>query len=262
MTWAIEKAGLTLRYFKDSLLSPRTDQTYFSLKAKIVDGSETEHIWLNDVSFDDTDIFYGVVANAPLNIHNLKLGTKVGVDRSSVSDWLVIENGRLIGGYTIRCLRDEMNEREQKNFDKTLSFLVDEGVDHFEHDLSTPEGAILSIEDAYNEQDLEHVLRCKDFEMEAIFVLAKNKELDRLASDRMVIAETAKAFKLNFIKLIDENGFPNFDNVARAFSKREFVNPDLCIITEICRYGDHTRSIERIYCGRRGDLWYVLNPAD
>jgi uncharacterized protein YegJ (DUF2314 family) len=262
MNWAIEKAGLTFRYFKESLISPQPGQTYFSLKAKIVDGSKSEHLWLRDVSCDDTDIFYGTVADVPATIHNLSRGTRVGVERTSARDWMIIENGRLIGGYTIRCIRDAMREKEQRKFDSTIDFLIDEGVDHFEHDLSTPEGAILSIEDAYAEQDLERVISCKNFEMEATFMLAKNKALDRLANDRMIIAETAKAFKLNFIKFIDENGFPNFNNVQRAFSKREFVNPDLCIVTEVCRYADQTKSIERIYCGRGDNQWYVMNPAD
>ena len=261
MNEAMEKARHTLWYFKKSLLNPRPDQQYFSLKARIEDGAETEHIWLNSVSFDETDNFYGTIGNEPLTIKNVSLGKEIGVALDGVSDWMILEDGKLVGGYTIRALRDGMSEKDQRKFDQQVGFLIDEGVDYFEHNFKTPEGAILCIEDAYDAQDLERVLACKDFESEARLTLQHSRKMEKFSGNPEIILETEKVMRLAFIKFIGENGFPSFKNVKRAFTK-EFVTDDLCIVTEVCHYPDHTKSVERLYVGRKNGAWKVLNPAD
>jgi uncharacterized protein YegJ (DUF2314 family) len=262
MNWAIEKARLTLLYFKSSITTPKPFQTYFSLKARIEDGTDIEHLWLNDLSFDDANIFYGTVANEPIKIHNVSLGKQIGVPYESISDWMIIEDGILIGGYTIRAIRDGLPEKDKKIFDQQTGFTIDEGVDYFEHDFSTPEGAILCIEDAYDAHDINRVMACKDFEAEARLMLSHTKHMERLASKPEIITETEEAVKLTFIKFIDDHGFPSFKNVKRAFPHREFVREDLCIVTEVCRYPDQTKSRERLYVSRKNGEWKVLNPVD
>ncbi|RYF40190.1 MAG: DUF2314 domain-containing protein, partial [Cytophagaceae bacterium] len=78
-----------------------------------------------------------------------------------------IENGRLIGGYTIRAIRDGVPEKDKAAFDNSIGLYIDEGIDHFKANLDTPEGAILAIEQAYINQDLNAALACKDFYEEA-----------------------------------------------------------------------------------------------
>lgn len=106
MNWGMEKARLTLHYFEDCLKNPIPGQGYFSIKVKIEDQGMVEHIWLNDPSFDESGNLFGVVGNVPIDITNLELGKKIGIQRELISDWMIIENGRLIGGYTIRAMRE------------------------------------------------------------------------------------------------------------------------------------------------------------
>ncbi|NOX45414.1 MAG: DUF2314 domain-containing protein [Chlorobi bacterium] len=68
MNWGMEKARLTLHYFEDCLTKPKKGQHYFSIKARIVDNETTEHIWLNDPSFDNQGNIFGTVGNEPINI--------------------------------------------------------------------------------------------------------------------------------------------------------------------------------------------------
>jgi uncharacterized protein YegJ (DUF2314 family) len=262
MQWAIEKARLTLHYFKNSLLSPGDDQNNFQVKVSIVDGIEVEHLWLTDVTCDDSDIFYGTVSSMPSIIHNLTIGKMIGVDVDHISDWMIVEGGKLIGGYTIRAIRDGLDEKKRKIFDRQLGYLIDEGVDHFEHNFTTPEGAILCIEDAYDAHDINRVIACKDFEAEARLMLSNAKHMGTLATNPEIVTETEEAVRSTFIKFIDDYGFPSFKNVKRAFPFREFLRDDLCIITEVCQYPDHTKSTERLYVSRRNGEWKVLNPAD
>ena len=256
MNVAIEKARLTLNYFKQSLIAPRPDQEFFSLKVCIVDGDHAEHIWLDDVSFDSSNIFYGKVGNNPMSVANVSLGQEVGVGSDDVSDWMIAEDGRLIGGYTIRALREGLKGSELKAFDRKVGMYIDEGVDYFEHDQSTPEGAILCLEDAYDARDLDQALACKHFQAEATLLLKKFT----FPSDAEMVSKTAEALQLTFIQQL-HGEFPSFEGLLRAFPRREYIDEDLCIVTEVCHYPDGGKSEQRLYVSRKDGLWYVLHPA-
>ena len=49
---------------------------------------------------------YTSCANDPENIAGLRFGDVRTVDRSQVSDWMIMENGECYGGYTIRVLSE------------------------------------------------------------------------------------------------------------------------------------------------------------
>lgn len=257
MEQAIQKARLTFGYFISSLAEPKASQVYFSLKAKFTDGIHSEHIWLQDISTDESGNFFGVVGNTPIQLENIQLHQQVGVSADNVSDWLIIEDSRLIGGYTIRALRDGMDEGARQQFDASLGFLIDEGVDYFVHDHSTPEGAILTLEDAYDLRDLDKCIAAKDFRTESMLMLSKMPAFDRPEMREELITRTAEALRLSFVNWVLEQGFPTFTGITRAFPYREAVNENLFIITEVCRLPDNTRTIDRLYVARTDGVWKV-----
>ena len=158
MNWAIEKARATIHYFQESLADPAPAQQYFSVKVLIDDGTNKEHIWLTTPSFDDEGNLYGEVGNKPVYVRSVAVNQRIGIDPQFITDWMIIESGRLIGGYTIRAIRDGLLPADWPEFDRQVGLYIDEGVDHFAHDCSTPEGAILCLEDAYDEQDIEKAI--------------------------------------------------------------------------------------------------------
>ncbi|MDN3588325.1 DUF2314 domain-containing protein [Pedobacter aquatilis] len=257
MNWAIEKAKLTLWYFEESLANPQPHQAYFSVKVHIIDGDNGEHIWLTEPHFDEEGNLYGTIGNEPVNVTTVKLNQKIGIDRDLISDWMTIENGKLIGGYTIRAIRDGVPENEKAAFDNSIGLYIDEGVDHFKADLETPEGAILSLEQAYNANNLDAALSCKDFREEAKIMLAGlNSETD----DEM-LAGTAEVLELAFIKNIEDYGFPNFESLQNAF-EREKTDDEHYIITEICWFPDGGKSIQKLNTFKSNNGWKVLGPID
>ena len=262
MNAGMEKARHTISYFKRSLTTPQSHQQYFSLKAKIVDGNMIEHIWLTDVTFDDSDNFYGHIGNEPLNVRNVKMGQKVGVALPNVSDWMIIENGQLIGGYTIRAIRDGKTGKDLAEFDKSIGLFIDEGVDYYEHDFTTPEGALLCLEDAYDEQNIEAAVGCKDFIEEARMMLKKMDRLSQFGDDEEILQSTGEALRLSFIKHFADHGFPTFKGVKRAFPKKQYVDDNLVRLTEVCIYPDHSKSSTDLYVVKAGDQWKVLGIAD
>lgn len=257
MKWAIEKANLTLWYFEESLKNKQPYQNYFSIKVLITDGDEGEHIWLTDPHFDDEGNLFGTVGNEPVNIRSVKFNQKIGIKRDLISDWMIIENGRLIGGYTIRAIRDGVAEKEKAAFDNSIGLYIDEGVDHFKANLETPEGAILAIEKAYNNKDIDAAIACKDFFEEAKSLLSVMK----MEIDQDIINETAEVLKLSFINNIEEHGFPDFSTIQNAFPERKKVDETHWVITEVCWYPDGGKSVQLLNTYKSPKGWVVLGPA-
>jgi uncharacterized protein YegJ (DUF2314 family) len=259
MNWAIEKAQLTLWHFEQTIKNPHTEELYLSLKAKIVDGNEIEHLWLSNPTVDSQGIFYGIVANVPVYVKNVQFQTKIGIERENVSDWMVIENNRLIGGYTIRTIRDAYSDKEREEFDSSMGFLIDEGIDYFKHNFETPEGAILCLEDAYDEKDIEKAIGCKDFNEEAKSIIEKLESVNN--DDIEILNKTAEVLKLSFIKSLKEHGFPTFAGVNRAF-EREMVNENKYIITETCTFKDFPKRVEKLVTVKTENGWRVASLID
>lgn len=258
MNWAIEKANLTLWYFEESLKNPKQYQNYLSIKVCIMDGEIGEHIWLVHPHFDDEGNLFGTVGNEPVDVKTVKLDQKIGVDRDFISDWMIIENGRLIGGYTLRAIRDGIPDDKKQEFDESIGMYIDEGVDYFKANFDTPEGAILSLENAYDEKNIEKAVMAKDFETEAKMMLSRMGDI----VDEEMIKQTAEVLELSFVKHTTENEWPNFSDLKRAFPHREKVSDNYWIITEICWYPDGGRSFQKLGTSKTADGWRVVGLVD
>lgn len=260
MNWAMEKARLTLPYFKRSLLDPQPEQYGFSLKVRLEDANGVEHIWMNDLSIDEDGIFYGIIDSDPVTVKSVVAGTKIGIDLANISDWLIVEDGRLIGGYTIRVYRESLGQQEKLHFDQGFGIVIDYGVDHFPHDFSTPEGAILCLEDAYTNGDVEAACACKDFPTEARMLLSRVPGMEE--ADEDMVTQTAELLKLSFEAHLKANDLVSFEGVQRAFPEREFIDKDTVVITEICYHPDGRSTVDRLVVTRFGEEWRVGPPLN
>ncbi len=126
MNAAIQQAQDTLDVFIKNLQSPKPAQADFAIKVRfLLRRGEAEHIWVIDVSYED-DRFTGVVDNVPVNLSEIELGDRITVTTEMVSDWFFIEDGRLVGGYTIRVLRSRMSPDERERFDAEFGALIED----------------------------------------------------------------------------------------------------------------------------------------
>ena len=64
----------------------------------------SEHLWIEDAGFEDDEIV-GTVASDPNNIPELSKGAWVTVSPDDVSDWVYRQQGRTVGGFTIRVMQ-------------------------------------------------------------------------------------------------------------------------------------------------------------
>jgi uncharacterized protein YegJ (DUF2314 family) len=124
MAAAIDKAKSTVDTFIAALKSPKEGQSEFSIKKEFTDGEHREHMWLTPVTYDGQN-FHGTVNNIPELVTSVKLGDAVTVAPAEISDWMYIDNGKLVGGQTLRALRDAATPAERAEFDKSVPFTIE-----------------------------------------------------------------------------------------------------------------------------------------
>ncbi|WP_419871065.1 DUF2314 domain-containing protein [Chryseobacterium sp. CT-SW4] len=237
------KAKNTLWYFNSLIMN--TQKEYNSVKFK---NNENVYGWLENVKIEG-EYFLG-------NLAENGISQKIMIN--NVIDWMIIEDGRLIGGYTIRHYRDTLDDEAKINFDIDFGVRIDDGNDFFKPDLTTPEGAIIKIENYYSNKDLKGVISCKDFQMEAENLL---KERGAIITEETK-NKIAEALKSSVVETFQSNEFPNFENIERCFTLLE-EKQDQRLIKEkvIFQNGNFTFNKLWVWRSKEGD-WKVLNLVE
>ncbi|WP_412468734.1 DUF2314 domain-containing protein [Pedobacter sp. KLB.chiD] len=234
------------KWFFIEALANRTNN-YKSVK---ILNSDNVLIWLEDLTIDDNTIQgYGS------EDHQL-----MRVEIKDIVDWMIVDNNKLIGGYTIRYYRQTLNDDDRTNFDIEFGLKIDDGNDFFYPDFSTPEGVIIQLEMAYNAKSIEGILECKDLIMEAKNVL--NYTNYEISDD--LLSETADLLKTSIIENINHYGFPEFTDVERSFTLLDVKDSGKQkLISEKLIFSDGTSKTNRFWVGlNKNDEWKVLDLVE
>ncbi|MGC3991527.1 MAG: DUF2314 domain-containing protein [Chthoniobacteraceae bacterium] len=124
MNAAIAHAQSTKAEFLQTLQAAKPNQTDFSAKRPYLTnkgGTDREHIWVSNLSYDGK-LLHGTIGDDPVNIPHLKLGDPVSFPPDELSDWMYLEDGKIVGGYTIRVLRKRMSPQDATDFDQNMQF--------------------------------------------------------------------------------------------------------------------------------------------
>jgi len=126
MDRAVAKARATQAQFVTALQSKGTRYRGFAIKKPFPvtgDATEGEHMWINEVTWDGKK-FSGVVNNDAVKTKAVALGDHVTVTPEELSDWMYIDHGNLVGGYTLRVLHFESSPEEQAKFTEETGIKV------------------------------------------------------------------------------------------------------------------------------------------
>ncbi len=123
MDRATRRARKTVGQFLTALQHPTATQHGFAVKKLFVKDGEGEHIWMTDIHYSGGRL-HGIVDNRPTMIKGLKVGDRHSVNPDEVSDWLYIDNGHLVGGYTLRVLASELSPEQRAEFEKESKFTI------------------------------------------------------------------------------------------------------------------------------------------
>ena len=86
-------------------------------KMRFEQGSEVEHMWIDNVDFNGDKIF-GTLINAPGKISNVSVGDSVSKSIDELSDWLFVMKGKTYGGFTIHAFRSTLDKKALDEHDK------------------------------------------------------------------------------------------------------------------------------------------------
>lgn len=76
----------------------------FSVKAPVTVGDNTEFIWISVTALEGGRI-YGTLDNDPVNLGQLKCGSKVFVPVADVADWMYLDPQRgAVGGFSVKAV--------------------------------------------------------------------------------------------------------------------------------------------------------------
>ena len=124
MAAAIRKAQETLPTFAQMLAAPPSGKRFLLIKARFVDGTASEHMWVADLVADG-DGFRGVLGDEPNAVKNLRFKQPVTITRDQITDWMAVEDGKVKGAFTTRVLRSKMTPDQQKAFDRSMPYALE-----------------------------------------------------------------------------------------------------------------------------------------
>lgn len=122
---AIKLARDSLDTFIDKITTPHPDRTFVAVKVRFTPpGESPQDIWVDEVTYTD-GVLRGTMGD---DIPALKLeaGEKIKIDEGDIVDWMIVEDGTLIGGYTIRLAVQRMSPQERERFLETLDYSIED----------------------------------------------------------------------------------------------------------------------------------------
>jgi uncharacterized protein YegJ (DUF2314 family) len=126
MNAAFAKARATVGQMIEALKSPQ-GKSEFAVKMRFRDEDDEdfgEQMWVQPVRFVDGK-FTGRLSNEPEFVTSVKSGQVVSAPRDEILDWMYVENGKLVGGYTVRVQRDSLGPKERAEFDDNVGFRIE-----------------------------------------------------------------------------------------------------------------------------------------
>lgn len=124
MQSAIAHARRELAHFIQVVREARPWHSFLAIKVPFKDGDTVEHLWVTDLRYQDRR-FHGRIDNDPQFVTHVRLGDRVMIDPGSISDWVYADEGRLVGGFTLRVLRNTLSDDERRQFDEMLPYRVE-----------------------------------------------------------------------------------------------------------------------------------------
>jgi len=121
MIEAQAKARATLAEFWSKLERPGPGETDFALKVALpVNATAQEHIWVANVQRRGGKIF-GRISNEPVDLKNVRLGQRIEIAESQISDWTYLRAGKIVGNFTVRPILKRLPPQEVERYRAMLA---------------------------------------------------------------------------------------------------------------------------------------------
>ena len=110
----ITRARETLDAFREML--PRFDASSALIKTELSDGIGCGFVWLFNTEIVGPD-FTAELFEVPPSVPHLKIGQSFRISAEDVLDWMINDEGKLHGGFSLRYHRENLAPHERDAFD-------------------------------------------------------------------------------------------------------------------------------------------------
>jgi len=125
MEAAFQQARDTLDSFIQKIGKSDPARTLVAVKVRFVlPDSSTQDLWVDGISYQ-AGSFHGTMGD-DLPTLKLSVDDKITIAKKDIVDWMIVENGKLIGGYTIRLAFQRMSPKQQERFLETVHYTVED----------------------------------------------------------------------------------------------------------------------------------------
>lgn len=84
------------------------------------DNTEAEHIWANAVARKGATVS-ATITDQPRRTPNIKVGQRVTVPVSQLTDWMFVNNKKFYGAYSLRAVLSRMTTEQAAGFQAMLA---------------------------------------------------------------------------------------------------------------------------------------------
>lgn len=125
MEAAFREARDSLDFFIEKIKMPHTGRTYVALKVRFYPpGEMPQDIWLDNVTYSNGTFCGNMGDDIPTL--RLSFGEEIVIPTEDIVDWMIVEDGKLIGGYTIRLAYERMSPEEKERFLEAIDYSIED----------------------------------------------------------------------------------------------------------------------------------------
>jgi len=125
MEAAFQQAQDTLDSFIQKIGTHQANRTLVAVKVRFVlPDDSTQDLWVDRIAYSDGS-FHGTMGD---DVPTLKLSSddKITISRKDIVDWMIVEDGKLIRGYTIRLAFQRMSLEQKERFLETVHYSIED----------------------------------------------------------------------------------------------------------------------------------------
>lgn len=122
MNAAIDQARQSYaRFLADFQAAPERLRQYYMVKVGLpADGGGQEHIWVDTLHMEGERLM-GRLANRPVYLPGMELGSPVEVRAEQISDWSITRADGMYGNFTTRVMIGRMSNEEAAPYRRAMS---------------------------------------------------------------------------------------------------------------------------------------------
>ena len=121
---AMETARATVDEFLAAVQKPAANQKQFMVRKAYptLEAGKQQILWINSVTYDGT-LLHGVADDKTATVGaGIPLDGRVAFPPAEIADWMFNEDGKAVGGFMLRALKNRMTEDEWAKIAQQITF--------------------------------------------------------------------------------------------------------------------------------------------